>query len=146
MQRLQVGRLDPVDPRELVDQQLTVGAEDHSSGPQVARLLQALDSRRVLRDVVGGIADAFADLGDNLSGGIGYGYADPGGAGIAPSGPITGDCQKTRIRRQRSHLFTPSDLFIRSSSDAESCSWQPWQTPSTSAAAPTPFFVFLRSS
>ena len=65
-----------------------------------------------------------------------------------PSGrPVAADDQvKTRILRQYSHLLMPPARFSRSSSRADSFWWQPWHTPSSSAAAPTPRFCRRRSS
>jgi hypothetical protein len=125
MQDLQVRRLHAVLARHLLDQKLTVGAEQYLSGTELGGSPQAFDRRRVLRDVVRRVADATADLGDDVSARVRDVDADARRAGVPASRPIAGDDQKIRIRRQWSHLLIPSARFNRSTSTADSCSWQP---------------------
>src|SRR6266508_1729095 len=122
VQALEGGILHPEPPGQLLDQQLAIRAEQHVGGTQLPGPPQAFEHRRVLGHVVGGDAAAAGD-------------------------PVAGDDQaKTTIRRQYSHLFTPSVRFRRSSSIAESFSWHAWHTPSTNAATATPRFCRRSSS
>src|SRR5207249_7970634 len=145
---LEGGVLHPEPAMSLRDQQAAVGTEEHVGGPELAGPLRSRDGRPVLRDVVGGDADALGDLRENLSVLVGDHGADPSGAGIAAGRAVTRDDQlhPTRMRRQYSHRFTPWTFFRRAISIAESFWWQPWHTPSVSAAAPTPRFCRRRSS
>jgi len=118
----------------------------HAAGAERGGLPEPLERRGVLGDVVRRLADPLRDLGDDVPFLIDDLDTDARRTGIAPRRAVTADDQKTRIRRQCSHLLTPSTRLTWSSSIAESCSWHPWHTPSTSAATPMPFFCLRRSS
>src|SRR6266498_2082099 len=147
VQALEGGILHPEPPGQLLDQQLAVRAEQHVGGAQLPCPLQAFEDRRVFGDIVGGDADPSSDTVHHASARRRDHHPDARRAGVAARSPVTGDDQaKTTIRRQYSHLFTPSVRFKRSSSIAESFSWHAWHTPSTSAATATPRFCPRRSS
>src|SRR6266498_3415805 len=154
VQALEGGILHPEPPGQLLRsdsklliEQLAVRAEQHVGGTQLPGPLQAFEHRRVLGDVVGGDADASGDAVHHPPARRGNHHPDTGRTGVAARGPVAGDDQaKTTIRRQYSHLFTPSVRFRRSSSIAESFSWHAWHTPSTNAATATPRFCRRSSS
>ena len=132
---------------ELFDEQPAIRAQEHVGRTELARAFETADRGGVLRDVVGRDADPLGDLRDDLPVLVRDLDTDPGGPRVAASRAVAvQDQTKTTIRRQYSHLFTPSVRFRRSSSTAESFSWQAWHTPSTIAAAPTPCFCSRRSS
>ena len=137
----QPGVLDPVATRKLLHQKLAVRAKEHFGRAEGARPAQSLDRRSIFGHVVRGDADAFADLGQNPSAGPEYHDPDAGRARIPTSRAVAIDDQsKIRILWQCSHLRMPSVRLSRSRYIGDSCWWQPWHTPSISAAAPTPFF------
>jgi DNA-directed RNA polymerase subunit N (RpoN/RPB10) len=63
VERSQMGRLDLVPARKLLDQELAVRAEMHSTGPELRGPTQAFSCGRVLSDVVGGLTEPLGDLG-----------------------------------------------------------------------------------
>src|SRR5439155_23784982 len=147
MESLERGVLHPESPGQLLDEELAVGAQEDLFRPQILGQGQAGDGRSILRHVVGGYADALGHLGHDLAARASHVDTDPGGPWVPSGRPVAADDQvKTRILRQYSHLLMPPARFSRSSSRADSFWWQPWHTPSTRAAAPTPFFWRLRSS
>src|SRR5437870_3893030 len=97
MKDLQMRCLHPVLTRQLLDQELAVGTEQHLSRSELGGAPQAFDRRRVLGHVVRRIADATAYLGDDVSIRLGDVDADAGRAGVPASRPVAGDDQKTRI-------------------------------------------------
>ena len=109
--------------RELLDQQAAVRAQDDLRRPELPRALEAAERRGVLGDIVRRDADALGDLVEDLAVLVGDHDADAGGPGVPPRGAVAvQDQAKTTIRRQYSHLFTPSVRLSRSSSTAESFS------------------------
>src|SRR6266545_2228642 len=139
--------LHPPPTGELFDEQPAVRAQEHVGRTELARAFQPADRGGVLGHVVGRDADPLGDLGDDLAVLVGDLHADPGRPGVPACRAVAvQDQTRTTIRRQYSHLFTPLVRFRRSSSTAESFSWQAWHTPSTIAAAPTPCFCSRRSS
>ncbi len=121
VQTLQVGVLHLEPSGQLLDHETAVGTEQHVVRAELGRTPEPVDRGGVLRNVVGRDADAARDLGDGLAGCVGYVNADPGRPRIAARGTVAGDDQaKITMRRQYSHLFTPSVFFSLSSSMAES--------------------------
>ena len=82
--------------------------------PSSAAQREPLDHGRVLGHVVRRLADALRDLPEDGAALVGDLRADAGGPGVPARGPVAGDDQVTRIRRQCSHLFGPSTRFNRS--------------------------------
>src|SRR5207302_6718170 len=124
--------LHPESPRQLLDQEATVRAKGDVPRTELLRLLEPGDGRPVLGDVVRGDPDPLRDLREDLPPLVPDDGSDRGRPGVPPGRTITlDDYAPTRIRRQYSHLFTPSWRLSRESSIAESFWWHPWHTPST---------------
>ena len=110
---------------QLLDQQPAVRTQQHLGRAQLPCPFEPADRRCVLGDVVGRLADALGDLGYDGAVIVGDLDTDPRGPGVAPGRAVAVQRQaKTTIRRQYSHLFTPSVRFRRSSSTAESLLWR----------------------
>ena len=122
VQRSQMRCLHLVFARQLLDQQLAVRAKVHTTGAELGGAAEPFERGGVLGDVVGSLADPFCYLGDDLPVFIDDLDADARRPGIAACRAVAADDQKTRIRRQCSHLLTPSTRLSLSSSMAESCS------------------------
>src|SRR4029453_14226212 len=93
---------------ELFDEQPAVRAQEHVGRAELARAFQPADRGGVLGGVVGRDADPpGAPVGDPP--------AAPGRPGVPAGRAVTvQDQTRTTIRRQYSHLFTPSVRFRRS--------------------------------
>ena len=122
MQGLQVRGLDPEPSGQLIDQQERIAQQVHTRGTELLGSLQPLDRGGVLSHVVRRLADAIGDLGDHHTVGVGDLHADPRRPRVAPCRAVAHDPQKTRIRRQCSHLRRPSVFLSLSNCIAESCS------------------------
>jgi hypothetical protein len=132
---------------ELFDQQAAVRTQEQVGRAELSGAFETADRGRVFGHVVGRDAEPLGDLGDDRTVLVRDLDTDPGGPRVTAGRAVAvQDQTKTTIRRQYSHLLTPSVRFRRSSSTAESFSWQAWHTPSTIAAAPTPCFCSRRSS
>jgi len=83
VQRLEVGVLHPVPPRELAHDELAVHEDGEALDAAVERQLEPGQKRLVLGDVVGRLADDVAQLLDELPLGGEQARGDPGRAGIA---------------------------------------------------------------
>src|SRR5919108_172740 len=141
------GVLHPEPSRELLDQEAAVGANQDGASATASGGLQTGQHRAVLSHVIGGRPDPFGDLLERPAAPVGHHDTDPRRSGVPPSRAVrVDDHSSTRIRRQFSHLRMPSARFSRSRYSGDSFSWQPWHTPSTSLAAPTPFLLLRRSS
>src|SRR4029453_2221143 len=110
---------------ELFDEQPAVRAQEHVGRAELAGAVEAANRGRVLGYVVGRDTDPLRDLGHALAVLVGDLHTDPGRPGVAAGRAVAvQDQTRTTIRRQYSHLFTPSARLRRSSSRAESFSWQ----------------------
>jgi hypothetical protein len=120
---LERGVLDLPPAGELFDQQPAVRTQEHVGRAEVPCAFKTADRRGVLGYVVGRDADPLGDLGDDLAVVVRDLDADPRGARVPTGRAVAVERQaKTTIRRQYSHLFTPSVRFRRSSSTADSFS------------------------
>jgi hypothetical protein len=120
---LERGVLDLPPAGELFDQQPAVRTQEHVGRDEVTCAFETPDRRRVLGYVVGRNADPLGDLGDDLAVVVRDLDADPSGPRVPTGRAVAVERQaKTTIRRQYSHLFTPSVRFRRSSSTADSFS------------------------
>ena len=115
VERSEVRRLHLVRAGELLDQQLAVRPEVDPTRAERGGSTEPFDGGGVLGDVVGSLADPFRDLGDDVPGLIRDLDADSRRPGIPAGRAVAADDQKTRIRRQCSHLRMPSALLSLSS-------------------------------
>ena len=123
MQRFQMGGLDPVPPGQLLHEEMRIAPQQDVGRAELGGPPEPLTRRRVFRDVVGRLTDPLRDRVDHVALGRGDHDADAGGSGVPPRRAVAGDDHaKITIRRQYSHLLTPSIRFSLSSSIAESFS------------------------
>jgi hypothetical protein len=97
---------------ELLDEQTAVRTQRHLARAELECAFEASDRGGVLGNVVGGDADPLGDLRQHRAVGAGDRDPDAGRPGVAARRSVARDDQtKTTIRRQYSHLFTPSMRF-----------------------------------
>jgi hypothetical protein len=122
---LERGVLDLPPAGELFDQQPAIRTQKHVGRAKLPCAFETAYRRRVLGHVVGRDADPLGDLRDDLAVVVGDLDADARGSRVRTGRAVAVERQsKTTIRRQYSHLFTPSVRFRRSSSTADIFSWQ----------------------